>query len=170
MLGLTHLFHYMLVTLSIQRVSLILELSTSMLPLLYYDEPKLKNWKIITSTWLGLYSVTPFDLNDHHVQFCHMAGLPACTHSYLKGIWHACVWVIWKDRNDRIFQNQITHPSVSIEKVKLHSFLWMKAKHISFNYCYYDWWTHLLLCAWVYTINLFCLFLGSLPSCGSLRL
>jgi len=39
----------------------------------------------------------------HHVQFCHMAGLLACTHSYLKGIWYACVWVIWKDRNDRIF-------------------------------------------------------------------
>jgi len=88
------------------------------------------------STWLGLYLVPPHELCVHHLQFCYMAGLPRCTHSYLKGIWYACVWVIWKDRNDRLFQNVASHPSVFIGKIKLNSFLWVKAKQISFNYYY----------------------------------
>jgi len=125
-------------------------------------------WSYV-STWLSLYLVTPYELRDHHIQFCYMAGLLRCTHSYLKGIWYACVWVIWKDRNDRIFQNQITHPSVLIEKINLHSFIWMKAKQISFNYCYYDWWAHPPLYGCSPLIYFDCFF-GRNPLCGSLRL
>jgi hypothetical protein len=96
--------------------------------------------------WLGLVSVFSLDLRDHHLQFCSMAGLPRSTHSYLQGIWYACVWVIWKDRNDRIFQNAASHPYVLFEKIKFNSFVWMKAKLSSFIYSYYDWATHPLLC------------------------
>jgi len=94
-------------------------------------------WSFVFN-WLGLYLVLPYDLRDHHLQFCYMARLPWCTHSYLQSIWYVCVWVIWKDRNDCIFKNEASHPSILIEKTKLNSYLWMKAKHISFNYCYYD--------------------------------
>jgi len=48
---------------------------------------------------------------------------PRGTHSFFKVIWVACVWVIWKDRNDRIFNNTENNPLVLIEKVKLFSFL-----------------------------------------------
>jgi hypothetical protein len=96
-------------------------------------------------TWLGLHSVLPFELRDHHTQFCYMAGLPRSTHSYLQSIWYACVWVIWTDRNDRILKNEASHPYVLLEKIKFNSFLWMKAK-LSSNYAYYDWSTHPLLC------------------------
>jgi len=53
---------------------------------------------------------------------------------------------IWKARNDRLFKDEHTDPYVLVEKAKLHSFLWVKAKHTSFNYCYYDWWKHPILC------------------------
>jgi len=95
--------------------------------------------------WLGISTVFPNEIRDHLHQFSYMAGLPRCTHSFLKGIWFACVWIIWKDRNDRIFNNADSNPYALFEKVKLHSFLWMKAKHHSFCYCYYDWWTRPLL-------------------------
>jgi len=56
----------------------------------------------------------------------------------------------WKDMNKRIFQNEATHVLVVMEKIKRTYFLWMKTRNLSFNYCYYDWWTHPLLCIGVH--------------------
>jgi len=47
--------------------------------------------------WVGFSPVPPCELRDHQFQFSYMAGMPRCTHSFLKGIWFACVCVIWKD-------------------------------------------------------------------------
>lgn len=77
--------------------------------------------------WLGISMVFPSKLRGH--QFSYLAGLPRCTHSFLKGIWFAYVWIIWKDWNDRLFNNVDSHPYALFEKVNLHSFLWVKAKH-----------------------------------------
>jgi hypothetical protein len=100
--------------------------------------------------WLGISTVFPNDIHDHLLQFSHLAGIPRYTHSLLKGIWFACVWIIWKDRDDNLFNNAGSNPYALFEKVKLHSFLWVKAKHPNFSYCYYDWWTHPLLCMGVH--------------------
>jgi len=61
-------------------------------------------WSQVTS-WLGIYMVFPIELRHHLYQFSHMAGLPRYTHSFLTCIWFACVWIIWKARNARIFNN-----------------------------------------------------------------
>jgi len=89
---------------------------------------------------LGLYAVSPCELCEHHIQFTNMAGLPYCTNSFIKGIWFACAWVIWKDHNNHIFKNATSHHCVLIEKIKITSFLWVKAKQPSFVYSYFDWW------------------------------
>jgi hypothetical protein len=47
-------------------------------------------WFAVRS-WLGVFSVLPNDIRDYHLHFCYMAGLPRCTHSFLQGIWYACV-------------------------------------------------------------------------------
>jgi len=62
----------------------------------------------------------PSKLRDHLHQFSYLDGLPLCTHSFLKGIWFAYVWIIWKDQNDRIFHNADSNPYALFEKVKLH--------------------------------------------------
>nr|ABN08733.1 hypothetical protein MtrDRAFT_AC158497g41v2 [Medicago truncatula] len=95
-------------------------------------------WSLI-SAWLGLSLVHQNDLQQHYHQFCYMAGFPRSTHAYFTGIWYASVWVIWKDRNKRIFQNEASHSLVLMEKIKCNSFFWMKARNTSFNYCFYDW-------------------------------
>jgi hypothetical protein len=56
--------------------------------------------------WLGIYFISPDSVSDHLHQFGHMAGLPRFTHSYFKVIWHACVWIVWKERNNRIFKDK----------------------------------------------------------------
>jgi hypothetical protein len=96
--------------------------------------------------WLGISSVTPGDIQQHFFQFINMPGLPRSTHLFLKVIWVTSVWIIWKERNDRVFNNKVSIPSILIEKVKLTSFLWLQANQASFIYSYNDWWNKPLLC------------------------
>jgi hypothetical protein len=62
--------------------------------------------------WLGISSVGPGDIRQHLHQFIYMARLPRVTHLFLKIIWFASVWVIWKERNNQVFQEVASTPSV----------------------------------------------------------
>ena len=96
--------------------------------------------------WLGISSVTPGDIRHHFHQFAKMAGLPRSSHLFLSIIWFAVVWVLWKERNKCIFENEVATPFMPLERVKLNSFLWLKSKHVSFSYNYHNWWKHPLSC------------------------
>ena len=100
--------------------------------------------------WLGISSASSSDLHQYFIQFTNMAGLPRSTHMFFKIIWFTSVWVIWKETNDRVFNNKASVSSILIEKVKLTSFLWLKSKHATFIYSYHDWWNQLLLCMGVH--------------------
>jgi len=78
--------------------------------------------------WLGISLVPSDELRHHFIQFAKMAGMPRFSHLFLRIIWFATVWMIWKEMNNRIFQNTISTPFILIEKVKLNSFLWLKSK------------------------------------------
>jgi len=61
-------------------------------------------------------------------------------------IWMATVWVIWKERNNRIFNQKIDTLDHSVDKVKVMSFSWLQANMPTFAYSYNDWWRHPLPC------------------------
>jgi len=96
--------------------------------------------------WLRISSVSPGNIRQHFIQFTSMAGLPRFTHTFMKVIWCASVWVIWKERNKRLFQNTATSILVLVEQVKLHSFLWLRSKQVNFAYSSYEWWQNPTLC------------------------
>jgi len=96
--------------------------------------------------WLGILSVTPGGIRHHFHQFTKLAGMPRSSHLFLSIIWFVVVWVLWKERNNRVFANVVATPFLLLERVKLNSFLWLKAKHVSFSYSYHDWWKHPLPC------------------------
>jgi len=50
------------------------------------------------------------------------------------------------ERNNRVFQSSISPPFILMEKVRLHSFLWLKFKQAAFAYGYQDWWKYPILC------------------------
>jgi hypothetical protein len=78
-------------------------------------------WPLVLH-WLGISVVLGGELRHHFLQFIHMAGLPRFIHSHLRVILFASVWVIWKERNNRVFNNAVSAPSILLEKVKLNSF------------------------------------------------
>jgi len=75
-----------------------------------------------------------------------LAGLPHATNFYLKIIWLACVWALWKERNNCIFNNAGLDPLLVVQKVKLHSFFWLSSSFESVAFGFHDWWRHPLLC------------------------
>jgi len=90
--------------------------------------------------WLQISLVLPADIRQFFIQLTYMTGLPRFTHSFLKIIWFASVWVPWKERNNRVFQNSVSDPLTIVEKVKMHYFLWLKSKNANFSFCYHDGW------------------------------
>jgi len=95
---------------------------------------------------LDISYVAADGIGDHFTQITHMAGMPRSSHPFFKVIWLACVWVILKERNDRIFNNVASDPVTLIDKVKLNSFIWLKSKNALFVLSYHEWWRHPLHC------------------------
>ncbi|RHN42359.1 hypothetical protein MtrunA17_Chr8g0376041 [Medicago truncatula] len=62
--------------------------------------------------WLGLSFVAPVGCRDHYIQFRHLAGLLHSSHSFLQIIRLAYVWTIWKERNNRIFNQNSTGTNI----------------------------------------------------------
>ncbi|AES76675.1 hypothetical protein MTR_6g084160 [Medicago truncatula] len=79
-------------------------------------------WSLVLH-WLGISSVFADELRHHFLQFIHMA-------------------VIWKERNNRVFNNAASIPFVLLEKVKIKSFLWLKYQLAYFCQQEYEmiWW------------------------------
>ena len=71
---------------------------------------------------------------DNWTQFINMSGLHRSTHMFFRIIWFTFVWVLWKEMNDRVFNNTASTPFNLIEKFKLTFFLWLKSKQTTFMY------------------------------------
>jgi len=101
-------------------------------------------------------------ISDHVLQFIHYAV--AWNHGvrFFHRIWLLCVWVLWNDRNDKLFRNKQSSLPHLLDKVKLYSLWWLKTSNVVFSFGTHNWWSNPLLCM---DINwLFC-FLTRLCSC-----
>jgi len=101
---------------------------------------------VAVSHWLNIHFVALEVLRAHLLQFGHLAGLPRFTYSFLKLIWLACVWVIWKERNNRVFNQKASELQQMTDRVKKLSFQWLKACMSTCSFSYHDRWRHPLLC------------------------
>ena len=97
---------------------------------------------LLVFQWLGISFVALLTSRDHFFQFGYIAGLPRTSHSFFLIIWLACVCVIWKEWNSRVFQQRVMHSQSIANKVKNHSFLWLKSFMPTFAFSYHDSWRH----------------------------
>jgi len=85
-------------------------------------------------------------VSDHFHQFGRLAGFPRSVHSYLQVIWHTTDWIIWKERNNRLFENKAQDLSKLLDNVKFLYFTWLQVKLLTSAFGYNDWWWNPLLC------------------------
>jgi len=102
-------------------------------------------WQLVKS-WLGVYSMDPQHVTDHFNQFVLSSGGYAPHLSFLHLIWLWCIWVPWNERNQRLFVNKANTTMHLLEKVKITSLRWLKAKNVCFPFGFHMWWQHPLVC------------------------
>ena len=73
--------------------------------------------------------------------------------------WLSCLWVIWKERNSHIFSNKELSLDHVLDKIKLHSWWWLKAQNSIYLMDFSSWWSNPTVC------NLYWLFHILEPFC-----
>ncbi|KEH34323.1 hypothetical protein MTR_3g464640 [Medicago truncatula] len=75
--------------------------------------------------WIGVSGVEPYDISEHLYQFIHITGNSRKRRSFLQLVWILCVWVVWNDRNDIIFNRVVihVHPYMTIYLLNPHKIL-----------------------------------------------
>jgi hypothetical protein len=102
-------------------------------------------WALIHS-WIGFSAVDTHILRDHLVRFTYSVGGLRARRSLLLLIWLACVWVVWNERNLRLYHNVASPVHHMLEKIKLLSFRWLKTTNVTIDSNYHSWWSNLFLC------------------------
>jgi len=102
-------------------------------------------WQLVRH-WLGVHSADPLTIVDHNLQFGTSSGLAKSRCFFMYLIWYASSWVIWKERNVRIFRTKESTPYQLLENIKLLSFWWHKAQFVVYHYKFHDWCQNPFLC------------------------
>jgi len=97
-------------------------------------------------SWLGFSGVDHQNIGAHFIHFTNHLGGMKTRRSFLQLIWLLCVWLIWKERNNRIFNNVVTPIDELVEKVKFHSYWWLRANNAAFVHGCQQWRSNPLLC------------------------
>ncbi|GAU10685.1 hypothetical protein TSUD_424660, partial [Trifolium subterraneum] len=102
-------------------------------------------WGLVRN-WVGISAVDPSQLHDHFVQFMHSAGGSLARRSFLQLLWLCTIWVLWHERNSRIFKTKEMTVHQMLDKVKNHSLWWMKAYNVSLGLNSHMWWSGPFVC------------------------
>jgi len=92
---------------------------------------------------VGLYLGQSAHILDHLIHFVALGGYSKKLHVVLQLVWFLTVWVIWRERNIRLFQQKEDVLHHLIEKIQ--SFWWLKANHVNLTFNYHMWWLNPLL-------------------------
>ena len=82
--------------------------------------------------WLDILAVIPAQVPDHFTQFSVSGGIAKTCHSISQVIWFATVWEIWKERNNKHFNDKECSISQMVDKIKSLAFRWLKGSLLLF--------------------------------------
>ncbi|GAU40791.1 hypothetical protein TSUD_348880 [Trifolium subterraneum] len=102
-------------------------------------------WSLVSS-WIDSTLVDSQTLPDHFMQFTSSAGVSRARRSFMQLIWLACVWVVWHERNQRLFRGSANSVHHMLDKIKFFSFRWLKTTNNTLTLNYHCWWSSPLVC------------------------
>jgi hypothetical protein len=105
--------------------------------LFLHCEVALLIWRKVLN-WLGINFITPQSLLVH---FACWSG--EVNSRYLRKAfwlnWHASIWMIWKERNARIFKNHFKNFDEVVEDIKAVSWCWSLSRLRIASCLFYEW-------------------------------
>jgi hypothetical protein len=102
-------------------------------------------WALVRS-WIDFSAVDAYSLTDHFIHFTYSAGGLRARQSFLQLVWLACVWIVWNERNLRVFRNSENTVHQLLDKVNLFSYRWLRTTDITLTTNFHRWWSSPLLC------------------------
>jgi len=72
--------------------------------------------------WLGFSTVPHEQMSDHFLQFENLAFISKNINLVFYLIWLVCVWVVWNERNTRVFHQEETSLQIILDKIKIRSY------------------------------------------------
>jgi hypothetical protein len=102
-------------------------------------------WHMVRD-WIGCCGVDSNNIHDHFLQFTFLSGGTNARRTFMQLVWLLCAWVVWNERNNRLFSNVITPIPRLLDKVKLLSLGWLKSRKASFIFGTQQWWSYPLVC------------------------
>jgi len=82
--------------------------------------------------WLRVSGADLYTTQDHFLQFTNVLGSSRTRTSFMQLLWLLGVWVIWNERNHKLFNNGQNSMLDLVEKVKCNSLWWLKANNVTF--------------------------------------
>ncbi|CAJ2658361.1 unnamed protein product [Trifolium pratense] len=102
-------------------------------------------WDLVRD-WVDISPVVATSLRDHFAQFTASAGVSRARRSFMQLLWLVCAWVIWTERNHRLFKGSTDTHHLLLDKIKLFSFRWLRMTSITLALNYHSWLSSPLLC------------------------
>jgi len=92
---------------------------------------------------VGVVFIDQDQLQDH---FIHSSGGLRARRSFTQLIWLCCVWILWTERNNRLFKNKENFIHQLLDKVKLHSYWWVKTYNADIDLNFHMQWSNSFVC------------------------
>jgi len=102
-------------------------------------------WPLLRS-WIGFDGVDHNIISYHFTQFTYCTGVLKSRRSFLQLVWLLAVWVLWTERNNRLFHQKECSVVQLPDKVKYYSLWWLKANKVVFVFGEHLWWSSPLSC------------------------
>jgi len=96
-------------------------------------------WQLVRS-WIGFDGVDSQVITNHFERFLYYTNGLKLHRSFLQLILLLCAWIVWNERNIKLFKQKENTMFQLLEKVKSYSLWLLKGKKICFAFGTHMWW------------------------------